>query len=158
MAHFAKLDDSNNVLAIVTCDNDVATSEQAGIDYLTNVHGYSNWKQCSYNTKEGVHYEPNSDTPSADQSQALRANFPAPGWKYDSVNNIYHEVQPFASWTLNTTTGIWEAPTARPTIAQQIIDEVAETAHFPQWNESNQRWESDREGNFYWDGSSWIAF
>ena len=33
------------------------------------------WVQTSYNTRGGVHYEPNSNTPSGDQSKALRKNY-----------------------------------------------------------------------------------
>ena len=55
MAHFAKLDDNNVVIAVHVVNNDVITiddveSEQAGIDFLTNLHGHLNWKQTSYNS------------------------------------------------------------------------------------------------------------
>ena len=33
------------------------------------------WIQTSYNTRGGIHYEANSDTPSSDQAKALRKNF-----------------------------------------------------------------------------------
>ena len=33
------------------------------------------WIQTSYNTRSGVHYKPNSDEPSEDQSKALRKNY-----------------------------------------------------------------------------------
>ena len=53
MAHFAKLDENNIVLAVHVVNNDVITidgveSEQAGIDFLTELHGHSSWKQASY--------------------------------------------------------------------------------------------------------------
>jgi hypothetical protein len=46
MAHFAKLDKNNNVLAVHVVVNDVITvngneSEQIGIDFLTGLHGHS---------------------------------------------------------------------------------------------------------------------
>ena len=48
MAHFAKLDENNNVIGVHVLNNDVVTvdgseSEQAGIDFLTNLHGHSLW-------------------------------------------------------------------------------------------------------------------
>ena len=54
MAHFAKLDDSNVVIAVHVVNNEVlitdgVESEQTGIDFLTNLHGHTNWKQTSYN-------------------------------------------------------------------------------------------------------------
>jgi hypothetical protein len=158
MAHFAKLDDSNNVLAIVPVADADAATESAGVSHLTTIHGHTNWKQCSYNTREGKHYQPDSDTESVDQTKALRANFPGIGWTYDSTNDIFVEPKPFDSWTLNTTTGKYAPSTARPTEAQQIIDADAGTAHWPYWSETNSRWESTVEGNYYWDGSSWVAF
>ena len=47
MAHFAKLGAGNKVLAVHVVSNDVATSEQAGIDFLNNLHKDRNvvWKQ-----------------------------------------------------------------------------------------------------------------
>jgi hypothetical protein len=61
MAHFAKLDENNNVLAVHVVHNDVITidgveSEQAGIDFLTSLHGHSDWKQTSYNSSFRKHY------------------------------------------------------------------------------------------------------
>ena len=54
MAHFAKLDEDNNVIAVHVVNNDVLMvdgeeSEQAGIDFLVNLYGHDNWKQTSYN-------------------------------------------------------------------------------------------------------------
>jgi hypothetical protein len=45
MAHFAKLDENNKVLAVHVVVNDVITvdgveSEQVGIDFLTGLHGH----------------------------------------------------------------------------------------------------------------------
>ena len=55
MAHFAKLDENNTVIAIHVVNNDVITidgaeSEQVGVDFLINLHGHLNWKQTSYNS------------------------------------------------------------------------------------------------------------
>lgn len=54
MAHFAKLDDNNKVLAVHVVNNNVITvdgneSEEAGIAFLSELHGHSSWKQTSYN-------------------------------------------------------------------------------------------------------------
>ena len=54
MAHFAKLDENNNVLEVHVVNNDVITidgneSEQAGIEFLTELYGHTLWKQTSYN-------------------------------------------------------------------------------------------------------------
>lgn len=54
MAHFAKLDNNNIVLSVHVVNNDVVSingieSEQAGIDFLSDLHKHENWKQTSYN-------------------------------------------------------------------------------------------------------------
>ena len=55
---------------------------------------------------------------------------------YDDDNDIFHEPRPkdkdgqsCDSWTLNTTTGIWSAPYAKPTSG------VTETSWY-EWDES----------------------
>ena len=72
------------------------------------------WIQTSYNTRGGIHYEPHSNTPSSDQSKALRKNYAGVGFVYDSDKDAFYEPQPYASWTLNDTTCIWEPPNAKP--------------------------------------------
>ena len=55
MAHFAKLGVGNIVLAVHSVHNDVATSEQAGVDFLNNIYKTNDvWKQTSYNTYGGI--------------------------------------------------------------------------------------------------------
>jgi hypothetical protein len=56
MAHFAKLDENNVVIFVEVVSNDVATTEQAGIDFLNGLYGTTDtWKQTSYNTYGNVH-------------------------------------------------------------------------------------------------------
>jgi len=83
------------------------------------------WIQTSYNTRGGVHYEPNSYTASSDQSKALRKNFAGIGFTYDKVKDAFYEPQPYASWILNTTTCMWEPPVTYPSDGKSYV-----------WNES----------------------
>jgi len=83
------------------------------------------WIQTSYNTRGGVHYEPNSHTPSSDQSKALRKNYAGIGYTYDKDKDAFYEPQPYASWTLNSTTYYWEPPVTYPSDGKEYI-----------WNES----------------------
>ena len=101
MAHFAKLDKNNNVLAVHVVVNDVITvngneSEQIGIDFLTGLHGHSLWKQTSYNA-------------------TIRKNYAGIGFTYDNIRDAFIPPKPFASWVLNEATCQWEAPTPMPT-------------------------------------------
>jgi hypothetical protein len=72
------------------------------------------WLQTSYNTRGGVHYQPNSNTPSDDQSKALRKNYAGVGFSYDAQKDAFIPPKPYASWVLNETTCLWEAPTPYP--------------------------------------------
>lgn len=126
MAHFARMNSSHEVKQLFfiedskILDPDTGDeSETVGIVMVKLANpgacatgGY--WKQCSYNTLKGVHA--NGGTP-------LRGNYPAYGWFYDSTKDVFHAGRPTdvngnscASWTLNSSTGVWEAPLTKPTI------------------------------------------
>ena len=106
MAHFAKLDENNIVTKVVVVHNDVATSESAGAAFLNNMYGTSDtWKQTSYNTYKGGHKLGGT---------AFRKNFAGINYRYDSTLDAFIRPQPFASFTLNETTCIWEAPVTMP--------------------------------------------
>ena len=72
------------------------------------------WIQTSYNTRGGVHYEPDSNTPSSDQSKALRKNHAGIGYTYDETKDAFIPPQQFSSWTLNNTTCLWDPPIPKP--------------------------------------------
>jgi hypothetical protein len=73
------------------------------------------WIQTSYNTKGGIHYEPNSNFTIPDDGEALRANYAVIGGYYDSVNDVFYSEQPFPSWTLSAPDWIWTPPSPYPT-------------------------------------------
>ena len=106
MAHFAKLGTGNIVTAVHVVSNDVATTEQAGVDFLNDLYKTRDvWKQTSYNTKGGVHLL--GETP-------FRKNYASIGYTYNQTKDAFIPPKPFDSWTLNETTCIWEAPVAYP--------------------------------------------
>ena len=106
MAHFAKLRTGNKVEKVEVVSNDIATTEQAGVDFLNTLYGTRDvWIQTSYNTRGGVHK--NDGTP-------LRKNYAGIGYTYDASKDAFIPPQPFASWTLNETSCLWEAPVAYP--------------------------------------------
>ena len=77
MANFCKLGIGNIVEKIVVVSNDIATTEQAGVDFLNNLYGTNDaWKQTSYNTRGGVHKL--GGTP-------FRKNYAGIGWKYNQT-------------------------------------------------------------------------
>ena len=124
MAHFAKLGKGNKILTVVAVHNNVATTEQAGIDFLNNLYNTRDvWKQTSYNTHGGVHLL--GGTP-------FRKNYAIIGGKYNESKNAFISPQPFASWILNETTCNWEAPVAKPDDGQEY-----------KWNEVTTTWDVD---------------
>lgn len=103
MAHFAQVIDE-----IV---QQVIVAEQDFIDALPDANL---WIQTSYNTRGGIHYDPNSGIPSADQSKALRKNYASVGFTYDSIRNAFIPPKPYPSWTLSEDTCLWNAPVVYP--------------------------------------------
>ena len=114
MAHFAKLGIGNIILTVEVVSNDIALTEQAGVDFLNNLHGSRDvWKQTSYNNN-------------------IRKNFAGVGYTYDQTRDAFIPKKPFNSWILNETTCQWEAPVALP-----------DTENRYNWNETNQTWDLD---------------
>jgi len=112
MAHFAKLGTGNIIERVEVVSNDIATTEQAGVEFLQNLYkDRAVWKQTSYNAN-------------------IRKNFAGVGFKYDQTRDAFIPPKPYPSWTLNETTCLWESPVAYPTDGQIY-----------KWNETNQTWD-----------------
>ena len=119
MAHFAKLGIGNIVERVEVVSNDIATTEQAGADFLNNLYKTRDvWKQTSYNA-------------------TIRKNYAGIGFKYDQTRDAFIAPKPFDSWILNEDTCCWEAPIAKPTLTQEQID----NNNYYKWNETIQNWE-----------------
>ena len=105
MAHYAKVVDGV-VQQVIVADE----------GFISSLEG--EWVKTSYNVKGGVYYESNSSTPASDQSAInddaarSRKNFAGIGHHYDGT--AFYESQPYASWTLNSTSYLWEAPSDMP--------------------------------------------
>jgi len=119
MSHFAKLDENNVVTYVIK-----ARQESDGMeDEFTESTGEV-WKQTSYNTHGGVHYDPETGEPSDDQTKALRFNYAGIGFTYDEERDAFIPPQPFESWVLDTC--LWVAPVAYPSDgADYVWDEEA---------------------------------
>ena len=105
MGHYAKVNQG-----IV---QDVIVAEADFFDTFVDTTP-GDWIQVSYNTRGGIHYQPNSNTPSENQSKALRKNYPGIGWTYDEDRDAFIPPKPFNSWTLNETTCLWNPPVDYP--------------------------------------------
>ena len=112
MAHFAKLGKGNIVQTVEVVSNDVATTEQAGVDFLNTLYKTRDvWKQTSYNVN-------------------FRKNYAGVGFTYDQTRDAFIPPKPFNSWILNEETCLWEAPVALP-----------DTENRYNWNEETQQWD-----------------
>jgi hypothetical protein len=120
MSHFAKVVDGKVTQVIV--------AEQEFFNTFVD-SSPGQWIQTSYNTRGGVHYEPNSDTPSADQTKALRKNYAGIGYLYDAQRDAFISPQPFNSWLLDEQTCFWNPPVPCP-----------ETGGPYKWNEQTKTW------------------
>jgi hypothetical protein len=125
MAHFAKLGIGNIVEQIIVVSNDVATTEQAGVDFINKLYNTRDvWKQTSYNNN-------------------IRKNYASIGYHYDQTRDAFIPPKPFNSWILNEDTCRWEAPVAYPiTNTQNLINEFGNSQNdLYKWNEATISWD-----------------
>jgi hypothetical protein len=126
MAHFAKLGVGNIVEQVIVVSNDIATTEQAGVDFINKLYNTRDvWKQTSFNRN-------------------FRKNYAGLGFRYDQERDAFIEPKPFNSWVLNEDTCLWEAPIPCPiTYTQNKIDLFTNKPEkdYYEWNEQNQSWD-----------------
>jgi hypothetical protein len=104
MSHFAKLDE-NNIVIFVT----VGRQEDDGKEEELSKRTGETYKQTSYNTFGGVHYDPGTREPSLDQSKSYRKNFAGLGYSYDENLDAFIAPKPSDSHILDEETCLWVA-------------------------------------------------
>ena len=116
MAHFAELDNNNNVIRTIVISNaDILDEngieqEHLGVAICVTVAGSGTWKQTSYNNK-------------------FRKMFATPGMKYAPDKDVFYSpVGPFPSWILDNNYD-WQPPIPKP-------DDDKEYG----WDESSNNW------------------
>lgn len=125
MAHFAKINNKNEVIYIsVVSNEDILDengneSEEIGIKFLKSFFGESTkWVQTSYNNN-------------------FRCRYAAIGMIYNEEYDVFLFPQPYVSWNLNMETYDWEPPISEP----KLTEEQKELENYYEWNEEFQRWE-----------------
>lgn len=120
MAHFARLDENNQVTEVLVIgnqnilDESGQESEEIGIQFCKNLLGQNtNWKQTSYNAN-------------------FRKRFAGIGSKYIPEKDIFTNPPLYPSWSYNVETDEWEAPISKPENGDNYTWV---------WNEDNQTWE-----------------
>ena len=115
MAHFAEIGLNNTVLRVIVVNNEECKdqfgneSEIIGAKFCNNLLG-GVWLQTSYNRN-------------------MRKNYAGIGYTYDSTRDAFIPPKPFASWTLDEETCLWNPPTLYP-----------DDGNFYQWDESTLTW------------------
>ena len=137
MAHFAKINENNEVLTVNVVDNENITDEASGQAYLeTNSNWPANmWIQTSYNTQANQHRL--GGTP-------FRGNFAGIGFTWDEENQIFWPPQPHPSWVKHIASASWKSPIGDPPslTEEQSSQNSAEThAWIYVWNEGSQAWD-----------------
>ena len=111
MAHFAKVN-----RGIV---EQVIVAEPEFFDTFVD-SSPGQWLQTSYNTHGGVHTLGGT---------ALRKNYAGVGFTYDSTRDAFIPPKPYASWTVNEDTCLWDCPVAYPSDGKNYT-----------WDEDTQQW------------------
>jgi hypothetical protein len=111
MSHFAKVE-NGVVTQVIVIEQDVLNLGHWGDPAL--------WVQTSYNTQGGQHPE----------GRPLRKNYAGIGYTYDSGRDAFIPPKPFASWLLNESTCLWDAPTAMPVVEGKMF----------KWDEPTLAW------------------
>ena len=107
------------VIVVSNADTSTAQGEEKesiGIAFCERLLG-GTWVKTSYNA-------------------TIRKNYAGIGYTYDKDRDAFIPPKPYASWVLNETTCLWNAPVAYPTDVG-----TPEAPKFYQWNEPTQTWE-----------------
>jgi hypothetical protein len=126
MSHFAQINSQYIVQQVL-----VITQEEIN----TGIWGDpASWIQTSYNTRGGIYYIPDTDTPDPDQSKAFRKNYAGIGYMYLAYGpegEGFVPPSPYPSWVMNSFSYTWEAPVPMP---------VPNNPPSYQWDEATLSW------------------
>jgi hypothetical protein len=136
MASFAKLDNNNIVIEVLSVSNEVikdsngVEQEELGVQFLKSLYGQdTNWKQTSY-------------------SQSFRKRFAGKDFQYDPQKDAFippktiYGGQVCNSWILNPETYVYECPVPFPETYTLNLrgpnNELLKDTYF--WNEETTSW------------------
>lgn len=100
MAHFARINENNEVVEVVVVDNKILNdvngveNEAQGVTFLKKLTD-GDWVQTSYNA-------------------SFRKNYAGIGFKYDKKLDAFVPPKPYESWLLDEATATWHSPVAYP--------------------------------------------
>jgi len=145
MAHFAELNNSNEVLRVIVISNDDVEANGGELSseaetFVASIVPHSEdgtaWKQTSYNNN-------------------FRKQYAGIGHTYDASKDKFILPQPYPSWSLDSNDD-WQAPVTYPTITEIDSEPVLIT-----WDEDNQKWLGETYSgdpivttNYEWDATN----
>lgn len=115
MAHFAELNENNEVIRVIVVANEECLdqngneNESIGALFCHRLLG-GRWMQTSYNGR-------------------IRRNYAGVGYFYDETRDAFIVPQPFPSWILDDETCSWKAPIPYP-----------ENGNLYYWDETSKEW------------------
>jgi hypothetical protein len=125
MAHFAELNENNEVINVIVVntedclDENGIEIEEVGINYLLKHHGEGRiWKKTSYNNN-------------------IRCRYAYIGGTYDQDLDVFLYPKPFPSWILNLENYLWRPPVSEPELTEEQIINRQEYI----WNEDIVNWQ-----------------
>ena len=124
MAHYAELNENNEVIYVAYMDNEIITDEngneieQLGIDHLHHHQGsHRKWVRTSYRGN-------------------FRGVYAGLGSFYLEDLDVFTFPKPHSSWILNETTADWEPPMPIP----ELTEEQIQNNQYYYWDENNNGW------------------
>lgn len=119
MAHYAFLD-SNSIVTEVIVGKEEG---EDGVDWEAHYGAFrkQTCKRTSYNTHGGVHS--GGGTP-------FRKNYAGIGYSYNQIRDAFIPPRPYASWTLNEDTCLWESPVPYPDDGNRYVWDEITTSWF----------------------------
>ena len=145
MAHFAELNNSNEVLRVIVISNDDVEANGGELSseaetFVASIVPHSEdgtaWKQTSYNNN-------------------FRKQYAGIGATYDASKDKFISPKPYPSWSLDSNDD-WQAPVAYPTVT-----EISSNFVLVSWDEDNQKWLGETytgdpivTTNYEWDATN----
>ena len=121
MAYFAEINSENLVLTVVVADDiDIENNGGHSSEEAANVFK----RTCSLSIN-GVKWIETF-------KEGTRGQYAGIGYSWNEEHQIFCEPKIYESWSLNTTTGMYEAPITKPTNSNLKVS----------WDEDNLRWQS----------------
>lgn len=108
MAHFAELDENNNVIRVVVTDNDDPNGDEGYQWLIDNLGG--RWVKTSYNAYCGKKWDRENNI--LIDEPGFRGNYAGVGYIYDEKLDAFIPIKPKeGEWILNEETCQWEQVT-----------------------------------------------